>query len=177
MLLPLGDWRLLIRPAIRASKAVLRCLQWDSIGQVADSVGVPGLRNSTAGLPNPVQLPCGLSTYSGGACQTTTCDANQHFEQRSFRALPRTTHCLPAASHARCGYLSSTAHLPWGPLPMGDVSHTQGIHTVDDSQHPRSSAPLPRSGRPPSQSADPGYAVSITNLAEAVPLSSMNSTL
>ena len=54
-------------------------------------------------------------------------------------------------------------------IHMGDVGHTQGTNTVDDSQHPGSSAALPRFGRPPSQSADPGYAVSTTNLEEAAP--------
>jgi len=60
---------------------------------------------------------------------------------------------------------------------MGDVSHTQAIYTVDDSRHPGSSAAVLRSGRPPSQSADPGDAVPITNLEEAISLSARDSTL
>ena len=60
---------------------------------------------------------------------------------------------------------------------MGDVSHIQAIHTVDDSQYPGSSAAVLRSAPPPSQSADPGDAVPITNLEEAISLSARDSTL
>ena len=51
------------------------------------------------------------------------------------------------------------------------------MHTVDDRQHPESSAAALRSAPPPSQSADPGDAVPINKLEKAVPLSAENSAL
>ena len=63
-------------------------------------------------------------------------------------------------------YLASISHVD--PIHMGDTSHIQGTHTVDESQHPGWSGMLPRALHPPSQFPEPRDALFLTSLADAV---------
>ena len=110
---------------VRLVCGVPRGLQSDSLGHIAGSVGVPELRNSAVGLQDHLPHACALSTCSESACQATTCGANQHFEELSFRAMPipdvLPTLCLTYTVLLRCVCLVS-------PMWIGSTWEALAIH-------------------------------------------------